>query len=116
MSSVSIPKNSYMLWLKDNRENIKQMYFSNYTLKTDSNGKKENFQTILAKKAGEIWKSLGQEDKQSYANKLKELKELKESQESEEDEDLVVDFIEIDGVTYYKTDKGELYDPETVNV
>lgn len=84
MSSVSIPKNSYMLWLKDNRENIKQMYFSNYTLKTDSNGKKENFQTILAKKAGEIWKSLGQEDKQSYANKLKELKELKE----EEDEDM----------------------------
>ena len=102
MSSVSIPKNSYMLWLKDNRENIKQMYFSNYTLKTDSNGKKENFQSILAKKAGEIWKSLGQEDKQSYSNKLKELKELQESEKVED-----VDAEEIE------TDVLDLYDPES---
>ena len=104
MSSVSIPKNSYMLWLKENRENIKQMYFSNYKLKTDINGKKYNFQTILAKKAGEIWKSLGQEDKQSYANKLKELKEL---QESEKDEDVDSEEIESDVVDLYDLESNK---------
>jgi len=36
-----------------------------------------------------------------------------EDDEDEEDEDMDVEEIEIDDVTYYKTDKGELYDPET---
>ena len=33
--------------------------------------------------------------------------------EDEEDEDLDVEEIEIDGVTYYKTEDGKLFDPET---
>jgi hypothetical protein len=64
-----------MLWLKENRDNIKQMYFSNYTLKTNEDGKKENFQSVLIKKAGEIWNSLDSDSKEVYNIKLKKLKE-----------------------------------------
>jgi hypothetical protein len=73
MTSVSVPKNSYMLWLKENRNNIKQMYFSNYIPKINTDGKKENLQCVLTKKAGEIWSSLDSDTKEVYNIKLKKL-------------------------------------------
>ena len=63
-------KNGYMLWLSENRDGIRKMYFDNYQAKviTKSDGKemKENVTTLIAKKAGEIWKSLDPETKQKY--------------------------------------------------
>jgi hypothetical protein len=85
MTSVSVPKNSYMLWLKENRDNIKQMYFANYTPTMDLNGKKINVQTLLLKKAGEIWHTIDTDIKETYNTRLTELKALKElSVEDEE--------------------------------
>jgi hypothetical protein len=78
MTSVSVPKNSYMLWLKENRDNIKQMYFANYTPTIDLNGKKINLQTVLLKKAGEIWRTIDTDIKETYNTRLNELKALKE--------------------------------------
>ena len=75
MTSVSVPKNTYMLWLKENRDNIKQMYFSNYIPKNNADGKKENLQCVLTKKAGEIWSSLDSDTREVYNIKLKKLKE-----------------------------------------
>ena len=76
MTSVSVPKNTYMLWLKENRDNIKQMYFANYTPTIDINGKKINFQSLLLKKAGEIWRSIDIDIKETYNIKLQKLKEV----------------------------------------
>ena len=41
------------------------------------------------------------------------VKKVEPEVEDEEDEDLDVEEIEIDGVTYYKTEDGKLFDPET---
>ena len=38
---MSVPKNNYFLWLKENRDNIKTMYFADYEVKI-VDGKKEN--------------------------------------------------------------------------
>ena len=65
---MSKKTNGYMLWLQDNREEIKKMYFSNYEVKV-IDGKKENLSTLLTKKAGEIWKSLDTSVKDIYSAK-----------------------------------------------
>ena len=49
----SAPKNSYFLWLKESKADIKKMYFSNYEPKI-INGKKENVSILVTKKAREI--------------------------------------------------------------
>ena len=37
---MSIPSNNYFLWLREHRENIKTMYFTDYEIKT-VDGKRE---------------------------------------------------------------------------
>jgi len=66
----TIPRNSYFLWLKENRDQIKNLYFSNYELKI-IDGKKEKLNILITKKAGEVWKNLDQYTKDSYKEKLK---------------------------------------------
>jgi 5-methylcytosine-specific restriction endonuclease McrA len=70
---MSIPSNNYFLWLRENRENIKTMYFTDYEIKTVK-GKKENISTLISKKAGEVWKSLDSSIKDKYNKQLQVLK------------------------------------------
>jgi hypothetical protein len=70
----SSPKNSYFLWLKENKSDIKKMYFSNYEPKI-INGRKENISTLVTKKAGEVWNSLDKSIKDSYQEQVQLLKE-----------------------------------------
>ena len=44
---------------------------------------------------------------------LNEIFDDEEDEDEDEGEDLDVEEIEIDGMTYYKTEEGKLFDPET---
>lgn len=57
--------NGFFIWLKENRESIKKMYFSDYEFKV-VDGKRETLSTLLPKKAGEIWKNLDSSIKDKY--------------------------------------------------
>ena len=70
---MSVPRNNYFLWLKENRESIKTMYFLDYEIKI-VDGKKENISTLVTKKAGEVWRSLDNSIKDKYTEKLNTLK------------------------------------------
>ena len=70
---MSVPRNNYFLWLKENRDNIKTMYFADYEVKI-VDGKKENISTLITKKAGEVWRSLDNSIKEKYTEKLNLLK------------------------------------------
>jgi hypothetical protein len=69
-----LPKNNYMLWLKENRDDISKMYFKDYTIKI-VNGRKENIANLVTKKAGEVWKSLDESVKETFTTRLGCLKE-----------------------------------------
>lgn len=69
MSRESIPKNSYMLWLRENRDFIKKKYFLNYTPKI-VDGKKESMMGLLSKKCGQIWNALDVDTKEEYKTRL----------------------------------------------
>ena len=66
-------QSSYMLWLADNREQIKKDHFTDADGNLTLEGRDKV--TEVAKKAGEIWKSLSDEAKAPYEAKAKELKE-----------------------------------------
>ena len=66
-------QSSYMLWLADNREQIKKDHFTDADGNLTLEGRDKV--TEVAKKAGELWKTLSDEDKSPYEAKAKELKE-----------------------------------------
>jgi hypothetical protein len=57
------PASSYMMWLKDNREKIIVEHFSDVELV----GREKV--TLVAKKAGALWKLLSEEDKSPWVEK-----------------------------------------------
>ena len=65
----NIPKNSYMLWLKEHRDSIKSEYLSNYIPKI-IDGRKESIVGLLAKKTGEIWRNMDKSIKEGYKTRL----------------------------------------------
>ena len=80
----NIPKNSYMLWLKENRDSIKSEYFSNYTPKI-IDGRKESIVGLLAKKTGEIWRNMDKDIKEDYKTRLNNMKRQDDIEEYEID-------------------------------
>jgi hypothetical protein len=124
--------NVYFLWLSDNKEYIKKMYFSDYIPKFNENGKIENINIMISKKAGEIWKSLDDSIKDTYKSKFYDYKknvfesgtsfnEVEDTNVDEdepsldEDEDeLEVTEITYKGKTYYYDEiYNGVYDPKT---
>ena len=79
----TLPRNNYFLWLKENRENIKSMYFKDYEVKV-IDGKKENIATLITRKASEVWKSLDSSIKQNYSEKLRAMKAEQEPTNNEQ--------------------------------
>ena len=111
--------NVYFLWLDENREFIKKMYFSDYELKIKDNGKKENLNVLISKKAGEVWKSLDESVKETYKTKLKQMNDAPPSYETidnstdeEDEEGLNVVTWDYKGKTYLmdETTGGDVYD------
>lgn len=66
-------QSAYMLWLNDNREKIKTDHFTDKDGNLTLEGRDKV--TQVAKKAGEIWKTLSDDEKSPYQIKAKELKE-----------------------------------------
>ena len=66
-------QSAYMLWLNDNREKIKTEHFTDDDGNLTLEGRDKV--TKVAKKAGELWKTLSDEDKSPYETQAKELKE-----------------------------------------
>ena len=66
-------QSAYMLWLNDNREKIKTEYFTDDDGNLTLEGRDKV--TQVAKKAGELWKTLSNDEKSPYETKAKELKE-----------------------------------------
>jgi hypothetical protein len=74
MSTKSIPKNSYMLWLRENRSFIKRKHFLGYTPKI-VDGKKESMMGLLSKKCGQIWNALDVDTKEEYKTRLNNMQD-----------------------------------------
>tara|TARA_A100001015_G_C15043874_1_gene741922 strand:- start:3492 stop:4292 length:801 start_codon:yes stop_codon:yes gene_type:complete len=66
-------QSAYMLWLNDNRDKIKTEHFTDDDGNLTLEGRDKV--TKVAKKAGELWKTLSDEAKSPYETKAKELKE-----------------------------------------
>ena len=66
-------QSAYMLWLNDNREKIKTEHFTDGDGNLTLEGRDKV--TKVAKKAGELWKTLSDEDRSPYETQAKELKE-----------------------------------------
>ena len=62
------PMSSYFLWLKENRQSIGDEYCG------DLSGKEKV--TTIAKKAGEMWKELSEEEKEPFSTEAAELREV----------------------------------------
>lgn len=60
------PASSYMMWLKANRQKIIDEHFSDYEFV----GREKV--SLVGKKAGELWKSMSEEDKQPWLEKYAE--------------------------------------------
>ena len=89
------PPSGYFLWLADNREKIKQTYFSDYESieNWDLDSKKDYYNAkgldwkdtlkegkpkivaLVTSKAGKMWKEIDEEDKQDYLDKSAILKD-----------------------------------------
>ena len=124
MSLENIPTNSYMLWLKENRDDIKSKYFSNYSLKI-IDGRKESIVCLLAKKTGEIWRNMDKDIKENYKTRLNNMNLMgyyidpqDDTDEcEEEDEEMEVDELIYKGETYYvELSSGDIYDVESGDV
>jgi structure-specific recognition protein 1 len=66
-------QSAYMLWLNDNRKKIKTEHFTDDDGNLTLEGRDKV--TQVAKKAGELWKTVSDEDKSPYKAKAEELKE-----------------------------------------
>ena len=87
------PTSAYMFWLNENRQTIKETYFSDFnTIENwDIDSKKEYYSSkglndpdkdgkprivaLVTTKAGLLWKELDSDDKQPYEDKFKEAQE-----------------------------------------
>ena len=79
--------NAYMKWMKENRESIKEEYFSDYNsieiwddetikkyysdkdLGEPKKMKKPNLTTLVSIKGGQMWKALSDDEKSEFAKK-----------------------------------------------
>ena len=121
----------YMKWLGENRAQIKLKYFDDlndfgkdywsidnkmtyydqHALKHPKNFKegKPNVAILVASKAGQIWKSLPQEEREKYNSISK--KSVEKENESEDEESINVELYTYKGQKYYlDTDNQILYD------
>jgi hypothetical protein len=88
------PPSTYMKWLNDNRQNIKEKFFSDYEaietwdedivkgyytdkgLGEPKKFKKPNMCILISVKAGQLWKELSDEEKSKYSKpKVEEVKD-----------------------------------------
>jgi hypothetical protein len=87
------PTSAYMFWLNENRQDIKETYFSDFDTidNWDIDSKKEYYSSkglnepdnegkprivaLVTTKAGILWKALGSEEKQPFEDKFKDAQE-----------------------------------------
>ena len=84
------PSSSYMLWLNDNREMIKDTHFpknenGDHTYPSCHEKEGEPLTgrdkiTLITKKGGELWNEVSEEDKEVYKNKFTELSDTYKSE------------------------------------